>query len=238
MYWFQQIGLPVPVVPTLVVAGALAADGQIPAAGLFFLVRGCLSNRRLRLVFHRADLRDQGCSSFCAEFHWSPTPASVKPRRASSGGESTPWWSRKFIPGLAAHRAAPWPGRHADRFGGDSSRWSVGGRSAVGRQCHGGGEALFRGADCRDVCATSAKIGGRLRRSSWEPPWRCTSDSSGGNAVRFFKSPAHGAHQCLQNSTGLLQGGRAETNHRRRALAHGPRPRAAPGYRVRCTSPP
>jgi membrane protein DedA with SNARE-associated domain/rhodanese-related sulfurtransferase len=31
----QQIGLPVPVVPTLVIAGALAADGQLPAAGLF-----------------------------------------------------------------------------------------------------------------------------------------------------------------------------------------------------------
>jgi membrane protein DedA with SNARE-associated domain/rhodanese-related sulfurtransferase len=32
----QQIGLPVPAVPTLVIAGALAADGQLPAAGLFF----------------------------------------------------------------------------------------------------------------------------------------------------------------------------------------------------------
>jgi membrane protein DedA with SNARE-associated domain/rhodanese-related sulfurtransferase len=32
----QQIGLPVPAVPTLVVAGALAADGQLPAAALFF----------------------------------------------------------------------------------------------------------------------------------------------------------------------------------------------------------
>ena len=33
----NQIGLPVPVVPTLIVAGALAANGQLPFAGLFFL---------------------------------------------------------------------------------------------------------------------------------------------------------------------------------------------------------
>jgi membrane protein DedA with SNARE-associated domain/rhodanese-related sulfurtransferase len=33
----QQIGLPVPAVPTLVIAGALAADGQLPPAALFFL---------------------------------------------------------------------------------------------------------------------------------------------------------------------------------------------------------
>jgi membrane protein DedA with SNARE-associated domain/rhodanese-related sulfurtransferase len=32
----EQIGLPVPAVPTLVIAGALAADGQLPAAALFF----------------------------------------------------------------------------------------------------------------------------------------------------------------------------------------------------------
>ncbi|HLZ97809.1 MAG TPA: VTT domain-containing protein, partial [Steroidobacteraceae bacterium] len=32
----QQIGLPVPAVPTLVIAGALAADGQLPPAALFF----------------------------------------------------------------------------------------------------------------------------------------------------------------------------------------------------------
>ena len=31
----EQIGLPVPAVPTLVIAGALAADGQLPPAGLF-----------------------------------------------------------------------------------------------------------------------------------------------------------------------------------------------------------
>jgi membrane protein DedA with SNARE-associated domain/rhodanese-related sulfurtransferase len=33
----NQLGLPVPVVPTLIVAGALAANGQVPLAGLFFL---------------------------------------------------------------------------------------------------------------------------------------------------------------------------------------------------------
>ena len=33
----EQIGLPVPAVPTLVIAGALAADGQLPPAALFFL---------------------------------------------------------------------------------------------------------------------------------------------------------------------------------------------------------
>ena len=32
----DQIGLPVPAVPTLVIAGALAADGQLPPAALFF----------------------------------------------------------------------------------------------------------------------------------------------------------------------------------------------------------
>jgi membrane protein DedA with SNARE-associated domain/rhodanese-related sulfurtransferase len=32
----DQIGLPVPAVPTLVIAGALAADGRLPAAALFF----------------------------------------------------------------------------------------------------------------------------------------------------------------------------------------------------------
>jgi len=31
----QQIGLPIPVVPTLIVAGALAADGKLPAAEIF-----------------------------------------------------------------------------------------------------------------------------------------------------------------------------------------------------------
>jgi membrane protein DedA with SNARE-associated domain/rhodanese-related sulfurtransferase len=33
----NQLGLPVPVVPTLIVAGAVAANGQLPCAGLFFL---------------------------------------------------------------------------------------------------------------------------------------------------------------------------------------------------------
>jgi membrane protein DedA with SNARE-associated domain/rhodanese-related sulfurtransferase len=32
----EQLGLPVPAVPTLVIAGALAADGQLPPAALFF----------------------------------------------------------------------------------------------------------------------------------------------------------------------------------------------------------
>jgi membrane protein DedA with SNARE-associated domain/rhodanese-related sulfurtransferase len=32
----EQIGLPVPAVPTLVIAGTLAADGQLPPAALFF----------------------------------------------------------------------------------------------------------------------------------------------------------------------------------------------------------
>jgi membrane protein DedA with SNARE-associated domain/rhodanese-related sulfurtransferase len=34
----EQLGVPVPAIPTLVVAGALAADGRLPAAGLFALV--------------------------------------------------------------------------------------------------------------------------------------------------------------------------------------------------------
>jgi membrane protein DedA with SNARE-associated domain/rhodanese-related sulfurtransferase len=39
----QQLGLPVPVVPTLVVAGALAADGRLPAAGVGVVaVAACL----------------------------------------------------------------------------------------------------------------------------------------------------------------------------------------------------
>jgi membrane protein DedA with SNARE-associated domain/rhodanese-related sulfurtransferase len=39
----EQIGLPVPAVPTLVIAGALAADGQRPPAAVFFLsVVACL----------------------------------------------------------------------------------------------------------------------------------------------------------------------------------------------------
>jgi len=36
----NQIGLPVPVVPTLVVAGAIAANGQLPL-GWLFLVAVC-----------------------------------------------------------------------------------------------------------------------------------------------------------------------------------------------------
>jgi membrane protein DedA with SNARE-associated domain/rhodanese-related sulfurtransferase len=39
----EQIGLPVPAVPTLVIAGTLAADGQLPPAALFFWsVAACL----------------------------------------------------------------------------------------------------------------------------------------------------------------------------------------------------
>ena len=39
----NQLGLPVPVVPTLIVAGALAANGQLPLAALFFAsVLACL----------------------------------------------------------------------------------------------------------------------------------------------------------------------------------------------------
>jgi membrane protein DedA with SNARE-associated domain/rhodanese-related sulfurtransferase len=39
----NQIGLPVPVVPTLVLSGALAANGQLPLGGLFLLsVAACL----------------------------------------------------------------------------------------------------------------------------------------------------------------------------------------------------
>ena len=39
----EQIGLPVPAVPTLVIAGALAADGQLPPTALFFWsVAACL----------------------------------------------------------------------------------------------------------------------------------------------------------------------------------------------------
>jgi membrane protein DedA with SNARE-associated domain/rhodanese-related sulfurtransferase len=39
----EQLGLPVPSVPTLVVAGALAADGQLPAVGVFTLaLAACL----------------------------------------------------------------------------------------------------------------------------------------------------------------------------------------------------
>jgi len=39
----QQLGLPVPVVPTLVVAGALAADGQLPLPGVYALaLAACL----------------------------------------------------------------------------------------------------------------------------------------------------------------------------------------------------
>ena len=39
----QQLGLPIPVVPTLIVAGAIAAEGRLPAAPLFALAVGaCL----------------------------------------------------------------------------------------------------------------------------------------------------------------------------------------------------
>ena len=39
----DQIGLPVPAVPTLVLAGALAADGQMPMLPLFSLaILACL----------------------------------------------------------------------------------------------------------------------------------------------------------------------------------------------------
>jgi membrane protein DedA with SNARE-associated domain/rhodanese-related sulfurtransferase len=39
----EQLGLPVPAIPTLIVAGALAADGRLPAAGLGALALGaCL----------------------------------------------------------------------------------------------------------------------------------------------------------------------------------------------------
>jgi membrane protein DedA with SNARE-associated domain/rhodanese-related sulfurtransferase len=40
---FNQLGLPVPVLPTLIVAGAMAADGRLPAAAVFGLaVAGCV----------------------------------------------------------------------------------------------------------------------------------------------------------------------------------------------------
>jgi membrane protein DedA with SNARE-associated domain/rhodanese-related sulfurtransferase len=40
---FEQLGLPLPALPTLMVAGALAADGQLPAAGVCaFAVGACL----------------------------------------------------------------------------------------------------------------------------------------------------------------------------------------------------
>ncbi|HEY1314258.1 MAG TPA: hypothetical protein VGE92_10290, partial [Steroidobacteraceae bacterium] len=40
----DQIGLPVPAVPTLIVAGAIAADGQLPLASLFvWSVIACLA---------------------------------------------------------------------------------------------------------------------------------------------------------------------------------------------------
>src|SRR5262249_14232916 len=39
----EQLGLPVPAVPTLVIAGALAANGRLPASGVFALaVAACL----------------------------------------------------------------------------------------------------------------------------------------------------------------------------------------------------
>jgi membrane protein DedA with SNARE-associated domain/rhodanese-related sulfurtransferase len=40
---FEQLGVPVPAVPTLIVAGAMAADGRLPAAAVFGLaVAACL----------------------------------------------------------------------------------------------------------------------------------------------------------------------------------------------------
>src|ERR1700722_1249028 len=39
----NQLGLPVPVLPTLIVAGAMAADGRLPAAAVFGLaIAGCV----------------------------------------------------------------------------------------------------------------------------------------------------------------------------------------------------
>ena len=43
-------GLPLPAVPTLVVAGAMAADGQLPAGAVFALAVLRLPDRRQRLV--------------------------------------------------------------------------------------------------------------------------------------------------------------------------------------------
>ena len=42
----DQIGLPIPAVPTLVVAGAIAADGGLPLIPLFALGGACLLYRR------------------------------------------------------------------------------------------------------------------------------------------------------------------------------------------------
>ena len=39
----EQLGLPLPAVPTLIIAGALAANGRLPASGVFVLaVAACL----------------------------------------------------------------------------------------------------------------------------------------------------------------------------------------------------
>ena len=86
----EQLGLPVPAIPTLVVAGALAANGQLPLIGVCGLaVAACfIGDSTWYLAGRRYGAR---VMKLPAASHSHPTRASARRRRVSSAGVRAHW---------------------------------------------------------------------------------------------------------------------------------------------------
>jgi len=82
----DQIGLPVPAVPTLIVAGALSAGGRCTAAAVS-RIGDRLPRGRLRLVPHRQKYGIRVLKILC-RISLEPDSCVSQPRPASSAGAS------------------------------------------------------------------------------------------------------------------------------------------------------
>ena len=93
----QQLGLPIPAVPTMMVAGALAAAERINGIATFLLSVG--ASLVADLVWFWAGRRyGYPCCACCAAFRCRPTRACARPKASSSAGASTRWSCRSSSP--------------------------------------------------------------------------------------------------------------------------------------------
>ena len=103
----NQLGLPVPVIPTLILAGAFAYDGRLSAAGLRRR-RDCgLRDRRYGVVPVGALVRQPGDETVVSDFPHSGLLRRVRPQTRFERWGANALIAAKFVPGLSVGRSAP-----------------------------------------------------------------------------------------------------------------------------------
>ena len=110
----EQLGAPIPAIPVLIVAGALAVERDLAAWKVLLVAVGRLGDRGPALVRARPREGPQDPARRSAGSRSRRTPACGRPSRCSSaGGCPRCWWpssSRAFRPSLP-----PWPARRGAR---------------------------------------------------------------------------------------------------------------------------